>query len=366
MVQIRHGSNQTQFKWEASCRTVLNWVMVRMVTVVEVRLPIGARWIWVEGHSNPMTQPRRDMTTELTPQFAVTVRGYDRAQVDDYVDTLRNWHGNATARMQAAETEAAQLREQVVRLRQRVADLEQQTGQEPPRTITALGDRVTRILQLAEEAAAQTRTEAEAEARLIVSKAQDEAESIARATRARQVEVDMFLTSATEQAQQAVQHAEQRASEAAARLTSESEARAAQRDAEAKDRSQQIVADAEANRARILEQLAAEQARASADVHGLRLKRDEIRAGLSHLQESLYITLKELPPDQPAEAEDKAVVPDAGPESSVEAAEESEEMVEPPEAVETGETAEPGETALFDHEAVNGSSPAETPDERGR
>ena len=130
------------------------------------------------------------MTTELTPQFAVTVRGYDRAQVDDYVDTLRNWHGNATARMQAAETEAAQLREQVVRLRQRVADLEQQTGQEPPRTITALGDRVTRILQLAEEAAAETRSEAESEARIIVAKAEDQAEAVASATRARQVEVE--------------------------------------------------------------------------------------------------------------------------------------------------------------------------------
>jgi cell division septum initiation protein DivIVA len=306
------------------------------------------------------------MTTELTPQFAVTVRGYDRAQVDDYVDTLRNWHGNATARMQAAETEAAQLREQVVRLRQRVADLEQQTGQEPPRTITALGDRVTRILQLAEEAAAQTRTEAEAEARIIVSKAQDEAESIARASRARQVEVDTFLTSATEQAQQAVQQAEQRASEAAARLTSEAEARAAERETEAKQRSQQIVAEAEANRARVLEQLAAEQARARADVDGLRGKRDEIRAGLTHLQESLHTTLKELPSDQPAAAEDNAGAPDIGREPSSEAAGESGEIEEAPEAVEKGETAELGDTVLFDHEAVNGSSPSETPDERGR
>ncbi len=306
------------------------------------------------------------MTTELTPQFAVTVRGYDRAQVDDYVDTLRNWHGNATARMQAAETEAAQLREQVVRLRQRVADLEQQTGQEPPRTITALGDRVTRILQLAEEAAAETRTEAAAEARMIVSKAQDEAESIARATRARQVEVDTFLTSATEQAQQAVQQAEQRASEAGARLTSEAEARAAQRETESKERSKQIVAVAEANRARVLEQLAGEQTRARAHVDGLRTKRDEIRAGLSHLQESLTSILRELPSDHPAAAEEEAGPPDAGGAPSAEAVAESGEMAEPPEGLVSGDTAEPGETVLFDHEAVNGSTPAgETPDEKG-
>jgi hypothetical protein len=41
-------------------------------------------------------------------------------------------------------------------------------------------------------------------------------------------------------------------------------------------------------------------------------------------------------------------------------------MAEPPEVVETEETEEPGETVLFDHEAVNGSSPSESPDERGR
>jgi cell division septum initiation protein DivIVA len=306
--------------------------------------------MWVEGDTKPMTQPRRDMTTELTPQFAVTVRGYDRAQVDDYVDTLRNWHGNATARMQAAETEAAQLREQVVRLRQRVADLEHETGQEPPRTITALGDRVTRILQLAEEGAAQIRTEAEAEAQMIVSKAQDEGDAIARATRARQVEVDTFLTSATEQAQQAVQHAEQRASEAASRLTSEAEARAAQCEAEARERSQQMVAEAEGRRAGVLEQLAAEQSTAEAEVEALRTRRDEIRAGLSHLQQSLHGTLEGLPRDRSAAAQEEAGPPEA----------EGAHSHEPP-----GETAgDTGETVLFDREAANGQGRGESPNKQ--
>jgi cell division septum initiation protein DivIVA len=309
-----------------------------------------------------MTQPRRDMTTELTPQFAVTVRGYDRAQVDDYVDTLRNWHGNATARMQAAETEAAQLREQVVRLRQRVADLEQQTGQEPPRTITALGDRVTRILQLAEEAAAQTRTEAETEAGMIVSKAEGEAEAIARATRARQVEVDTFLTSATEQAQQAVQHAEQRASEAAARLTADAEARAAHREGEAKERSQQIVSEAEADRARVLKELAAQRHRATTEVEALRVKRDEIRAGLSDLQESLDRTLRELPADQPAAVHEQADAPHMGGERSVDTATETADETVDETVDET--TVDGGETVLFDHEAANGSGPSQAPDQR--
>jgi cell division septum initiation protein DivIVA len=30
-----------------------------------------------------------ELTPELAPEFAVTVRGYDRAQVDEYIDWLR-------------------------------------------------------------------------------------------------------------------------------------------------------------------------------------------------------------------------------------------------------------------------------------
>jgi cell division septum initiation protein DivIVA len=283
------------------------------------------------------------MTTELTPQFAVTVRGYDRAQVDDYVDTLRNWHGNATARMQAAETEAAQLREQVVRLRQRVADLEQQTSQEPPRTITALGDRVTRILQLAEEAASETRAEAEAEAKMIVAKSQDEAEAIAAATRARQAEVEAFLTSATEQAQQAVEHAEERASEAAAHLTAEAETKASQREADAEHRSQMILAAAEADRVKVAEDITAQRSKAETELRDLQVQRDEMRAGLLQLRESLHRTLGQLPTGSagPAPVETREAEPSSG----------------------SAEGQKGGETVLFDHEAVDGSGPADPPSE---
>ena len=54
-----------------------------------------------------------ELTPETTPEFSVTVRGYDRAQVDEYIDWIREWLGNATSRMKAAEGESAQLREQL-------------------------------------------------------------------------------------------------------------------------------------------------------------------------------------------------------------------------------------------------------------
>jgi cell division septum initiation protein DivIVA len=110
-----------------------------------------------------------ELTPELAPEFAVTVRGYDRAQVDEYIDWLREWLSNATVRMESAEAESGQLREQLRRLQERVDELEVETSDQPPRTIGALGDRMTRILVLAEEGAATVRADAEAEAELVMA-----------------------------------------------------------------------------------------------------------------------------------------------------------------------------------------------------
>ena len=146
-----------------------------------------------------------ELTPELAPEFAVTVRGYDRAQVDEYIDWLREWLSNATVRMESAEAESGQLREQLRRLQQRVDELEVETSDQPPRTIGALGDRMTRILVLAEEGAATVRADAEAEAERVVAEARAEAEALVRTTQEQQAELDGRLASAHEQADRTVQ-----------------------------------------------------------------------------------------------------------------------------------------------------------------
>src|SRR6202040_1670383 len=130
------------------------------------------------------------MTTDLSPEFTTSLRGYDRIQVDDYVDTLREWLDAATARMQAAEADAAEARDQMLRVRQRVAELEADVAQETPRSLSALGARSARILALADESAQAAMANAEAAATDVVIKAQQEAEELIRSTRARQVEAE--------------------------------------------------------------------------------------------------------------------------------------------------------------------------------
>ncbi|MDQ1358229.1 MAG: hypothetical protein QOJ52_1678 [Acidimicrobiaceae bacterium] len=239
------------------------------------------------------------MTTELAPQFAVTVRGYDRPQVDDYVDTLREWLGNATLRMEEAESENAHLREQVALLRNRLGQVDQHLNDSPPRSMQALGDRVTRILQLAEEGAIAVQADADAEAVAVIGRARQEAADLIATAQTRQADMEAFIAGAADQATVLVQQAEARATESANRLLAESEAQAAGREAQAAERGQAVVAEAEAQRGRILTQLREEQEAMRAELHRLEAERDEMRDGLTRLRESLHRTIAELPGGAP-------------------------------------------------------------------
>lgn len=245
-------------------------------------------------------------TTELAPQFAVTVRGYDRVQVEDYVDTLREWLGNATLRMEAAESENSQLREQVSLLRTRLSQVEHQLDDGPPHTIAALGDRVAHILELAEEGAAAAQADAEAEAVAILGRARQEAADLVRTAQARQDEMEAFVAGAADraasivaqaevQAASLVADAEAQAAELGRRVHAESEARAAGREAQADERARVVVAEAEAQRRCTIARMEEEQAVLGAEVRRLTTERDDIRVSLTRLRESLHRTIGELP-----------------------------------------------------------------------
>jgi membrane protein involved in colicin uptake len=208
--------------------------------------------------------------------------------------------------MKAAEGESSQLREQLHRLQERMGDLESERGHESPKSIAALGDRVTRILQLAEEGATAIRAEIVAEAQTTVARARVEAEELARTTAQRQSELEGLLARASEQAQQIVQQAEakaaeaakqaeERAAEAARKVMAEAETRATAKEGQAEQRARELVQLAETEHARHLEQYAAQKAQMTAEIQALSSQRDEIWSGLTTLRETLQSTLGQLP-----------------------------------------------------------------------
>jgi cell division septum initiation protein DivIVA len=193
------------------------------------------------------------MTTELTPEFAHNLRGYNRVQVDDYVDTLRDWLDTTTARLQAAEAEVAQLRGYVGRVQQRVVELEAEAAQAPSRSLRAAGERVARILATAEETATEVVDEARSEADALLARARSDASTMM--SRA-QPEATELLARARSEADQTLSQAKTHAAEMvtvasleAVRLTETARAEADEmRKAAEQHRSDAEVALGEANR----------------------------------------------------------------------------------------------------------------------
>jgi DivIVA domain-containing protein len=93
------------------------------------------------------TQILADATTQLPPQFATAVRGYDKAQVDDYVTRLhRRFH-----EMQASATE------EVRSLQRRLASLQQAVSLPTSRSMTEFAAKMGEMLGEAADAAHRLR-----------------------------------------------------------------------------------------------------------------------------------------------------------------------------------------------------------------
>ena len=164
-----------------------------------------------------------DQSTELLPLldsdepfFDVTMRGYDKRQVDDYV---------ARAVAQIAELEAARdaalatSADRAAQLASREAQIESLRVQAAKKTETldpaAVSDRIRDMLQLATEEAAQTRRSAEVEAERVLTGARAEAERM-RAEAAG--EQQRLTANAAQRSAEADQKLAQARTEAAAEL----------------------------------------------------------------------------------------------------------------------------------------------------
>lgn len=108
-----------------------------------------------------------------TPSFTTAIRGYDREEVDEYVDSL----AKAMEDLEEAEEQNRRLQSHLSRLNARIHELEDRIKTETPLTAGALGERITLVLTEAEAGASRTLEQAEAKAASRI----EEAEAKARA-----------------------------------------------------------------------------------------------------------------------------------------------------------------------------------------
>jgi cell division septum initiation protein DivIVA len=109
-----------------------------------------------------MTTPQPDHITR--PDFSVSVRGYDRTQVDAYFGRLVEWLADAENRAMEAERSREFVTRENSDLRATVTMLEQRTGLPAPQSMGAFSERMRQLMESALEAAHELRAEAEREA----------------------------------------------------------------------------------------------------------------------------------------------------------------------------------------------------------
>ncbi|MGH4006954.1 MAG: hypothetical protein ACRDTH_02080 [Pseudonocardiaceae bacterium] len=195
----------------------------------------------------------RDETVPVNPPFEIVLRGFDRQQVIDHVGALKARVGTIGAERDAALQRAADLTEQleglrretagataeVDRLRREAEEAATQVDRLERSPLTAATARIQRMLQMAEDEAAELRISAEQEATSLRESARAEADQMLRETtqRCKSLDAESERRSQTAEAESAarcqqdeldsdrrVQAAEQRSEHNIARRRAETEA----------------------------------------------------------------------------------------------------------------------------------------------
>ncbi len=208
-------------------------------------------------------------TNGSAPRFATVVRGYDRLQVDDYVERLHQWIDQADARAQQCETAAARAAAEAERLRRRLASVDAGTLTATPESMKALGNRVGAIMQSsfqatkelhdrAEQAARNRAEEAEETARRVVAEATARSEELSRAAEELFVQAQQALDGASAAAAEQLEETRARGEAECEEMLerARNEVRELARRASAEDRSRrEELAVLDEHRRRVLEEI---------------------------------------------------------------------------------------------------------------
>jgi DivIVA domain-containing protein len=206
------------------------------------------------------------------PSFTVSLRGYDRMEVDEYLDSL----AEALGQVEQAEERNSAMQAHVDRLNARIADLEERIRSEVPRSGAVLGERISILLRSAEETAADTVYRAEAAAAEILDKAHQEVESAEDQARG-----------AVVRGEEQAAHIESAARAEAAEIMTEAETRASARTRQIEQWAEQVVSHTRAEEARMLAEQQEKRQAAEAELRALEEQRDAVAATLAELRETL-------------------------------------------------------------------------------
>jgi DivIVA domain-containing protein len=206
------------------------------------------------------------------PSFTVSLRGYDREEVDEYLDSL----AEALNRVEEAEAHTRRLQAHVTKCNARIKELEDRIRADTPKSGIALGDRIGFLLNEAEKAAAEVMSRAEAEGGRLVANAE-----------ARVVEAEELMRSTTTRAEEQARRIENVAKGEAAEIVAEAEARATARTRQIEQWAEQVVSHTRAEEVRQLAEQQRTRETAMAELKELSDQRSSAMGSLTALREAL-------------------------------------------------------------------------------
>src|SRR4051794_14594825 len=185
---------------------------------------------------SPMSDPHRDMMPmhEAQHTFDVVLRGYDKHQVAETIERLEADFRIAIADRDAAVGRSADLASQLSAMHGEIESLRRKAATAAAPTFENMSERISHMLRLAEEEAADIRAMAERDAQAVREQTAAEERAMAERHAAGQAEVERMLAEARQSAEQIASKAQiradelvQKAQERVARLDAESQARRA-------------------------------------------------------------------------------------------------------------------------------------------
>jgi len=108
-----------------------------------------------------------------TEEFAITMRGYDRAQVDQRMEAVRR-------QLAEARREVAALDQRAMTLAGELADAQRRLRESDKPTYAGLGSRIEHLLRSAEEQSASMKSKADADAEALLARARTNASRLAK------------------------------------------------------------------------------------------------------------------------------------------------------------------------------------------
>ena len=201
---------------------------------------------------------------ETQHSFDVTMRGYDRHQVAETIERLEADIRVALADRDAAMARAGELAGQLSAMHGEIDQLRRKAASAGPTTFENMSERISHMLRLAEEEAAEIRRAAAQEAQELRAQTAAEERALLERHAAGQAEVERVLAEARHNAEQIATKAQIRADE----LVTKAQEKVARLDAESQARRAKVEEDFElTQRARRTEaaRLEEERDRASAE-----------------------------------------------------------------------------------------------------